>query len=77
MDEIDAPLDDANVGRFREMLREFSEKTQFLIITHNKITMALADTLYGITMQTQGVSKKISVRFEGAEPEPETETAVA
>jgi len=67
MDEIDAPLDDANVGRFREMLREFSEDTQFLIITHNKITMNLADTLYGITMQETGVSSLVSVNFDQIE----------
>jgi chromosome segregation protein len=64
MDEIDAPLDDANVGRFRDMLREFARNTQFIIITHNKITMELADTLYGITMQETGVSSLVSVAFD-------------
>ncbi|MBN1866998.1 chromosome segregation protein SMC [Candidatus Sumerlaeota bacterium] len=67
MDEIDAPLDDVNVVRFREMLREFSERSQFIIITHNKITMELADTLYGITMQETGVSSLVSVDFDQLE----------
>jgi len=64
MDEIDAPLDDANVMRFRAMLHEFSQRSQFIIITHNKITMQLADTLYGITMQETGVSSVVSVAFD-------------
>jgi len=64
MDEIDAPLDDTNVTRFREMLAEFARDTQFIIITHNKITMDLADTIYGITMQETGVSNIVSVAFE-------------
>jgi chromosome segregation protein len=64
MDEIDAPLDDNNVLRFRNMLREFAKGTQFIIITHNKITMELADTIYGVTMQETGVSSLVSVAFE-------------
>ncbi|HBF33275.1 TPA: chromosome segregation protein SMC [Candidatus Sumerlaeota bacterium] len=67
MDEIDAPLDDANVGRFRDKLREFSANTQFIIVTHNKITMELADTIYGITMQETGVSSVVSVNFDQVE----------
>ena len=67
MDEIDAPLDDVNVMRFREKLREFSKRTQFIIITHNKITMELADTIYGITMQETGVSNLVSVSFDQVE----------
>ncbi|NQU44536.1 chromosome segregation protein SMC, partial [bacterium] len=67
MDEIDAPLDDTNVLRFREMLRNFAERTQFIIITHNKITMDLADTIYGVTMQETGVSSLVSVSFDQVE----------
>ena len=74
LDEVDAPLDDANVERFLRLLEEFQAGTQFIIITHNKVTMNVAEVLYGLTM-TDGVSKKIAVRFEDvnqqvAEPEP-------
>ena len=61
LDEVDAPLDDANVGRFSQMIREMSEHSQFILITHNKRTMESADILYGVTMQEPGVSKVISV----------------
>ncbi len=64
LDEVDAPLDDANVGRFVNKIAEMSEKTQFIVITHNKRTMESAKALYGITMQEAGVSKVVSVRFE-------------
>lgn len=67
MDEIDAPLDDVNVERFKTVLREFAQNTQFLIITHNKLTMELGDAIYGVTMEESGVSKIVSVRFEQAE----------
>ena len=63
MDEVDAMLDEANVGRFCDMVRELSERTQFIIITHNKRTMEIADNLYGITMEEPGVSKLVSVRM--------------
>jgi chromosome segregation protein len=63
MDEVDAALDDANVGRFTEMVREFSKDTQFIIITHNKRTMEMADILYGVTMEESGVSKLVSLRM--------------
>lgn len=63
LDEVDAPLDDANIGRFNEMVREMSEISQFIIITHNKATMHVADTLYGITMESPGSSKVVSVRL--------------
>ena len=61
LDEVDAPLDDANVGRFLEMLRRVAEKTQFVMITHNKKTMEVADYLYGVTMEEPGISKLVSV----------------
>ena len=61
LDEVDAPLDDANIGRFSQMIREMSEHSQFILITHNKRTMESADLLYGVTMQEPGVSKIISV----------------
>jgi chromosome segregation protein len=63
LDEVDAPLDDANIGRFNEMVREMSEMSQFIIITHNKATMQVADTLYGITMEEPGASRVVSVRL--------------
>lgn len=63
LDEIDAPLDDANCHRFLKMIRKFSGQTQFVTITHNKITMEAADNLYGITMEIPGVSKLVAVRF--------------
>ncbi|OHB31491.1 MAG: chromosome segregation protein SMC [Desulfuromonadaceae bacterium GWC2_58_13] len=63
LDEVDAPLDDANIGRFNEMVREMAEFSQFIIITHSKRTMEVADTLYGVTMEEPGVSKLVSVRF--------------
>lgn len=63
LDEVDAPLDDANIGRFNEMVREMSSISQFIIITHNKATMAVADTLYGITMEEPGASRLVSVRL--------------
>ncbi len=63
LDEIDAPLDEANIGRFTNALRKMTDKSQFIIITHNKRTMEMSDTLYGITMEEQGVSKIVSVRF--------------
>jgi chromosome segregation protein len=65
LDEVDAPLDDANVARFTELVKEMSEQTQFLLITHSKKTMSIAPVLYGVTMQEPGVSKLVSVRFGG------------
>ena len=64
LDEIDAPLDDANIERFTRVLSEFAEKTQFIIVTHNKMTMRVAQALYGVTMEEEGVSKIVSVKFE-------------
>jgi chromosome segregation protein len=77
LDEVDAALDEANNERFNMMIREFQKESQFIIITHAKRTMSIADMLYGITMQTKGVSKKISVQFDQYEPEEETAAAVA
>jgi len=64
LDEIDGPLDDANIGRFMSILRRFSLQTQFVVITHNKRTMATADRLYGVTQEIKGISKIGAVRFE-------------
>jgi chromosome segregation protein len=63
LDEIDAPLDDANIDRFTRLIKEFSLNTQFIVVTHNKRTMEAAETLYGVTMQEEGVSKLVSVKF--------------
>jgi chromosome segregation protein len=64
LDEVDAPLDDANSRRFNSMLREMSAETQFVVITHNRTTMEVADVLYGVTMQKPGVSSVVSVRMD-------------
>ncbi len=64
LDEVDAPLDDANVGRFSDLVKAMTEHTQFVLITHNRRTMAHADLLYGVTMEEPGVSKVVSVRVE-------------
>lgn len=65
LDEVDAPLDDANVGKFTKMIRQFSENSQFIIVTHNKMTMSTVDIIYGVTMQEPGVSKLVPVDFRG------------
>jgi chromosome segregation protein len=64
LDEIEAALDDANVNRYADYLDNFTESTQFVVITHRKGTMEAADILYGVTMQEQGVSKLVSVKFD-------------
>jgi chromosome segregation protein len=66
-DEVDAPLDDANIQRFLRMLQVFKKDTQFIIITHNKRTMEVAETLYGVTMEERGISRVVSVDFDGIE----------
>ncbi len=63
LDEVDAPLDDANVGKFTNMIKQFSENSQFIIVTHNKQTMSAVDVIYGVTMQEAGVSKLVPVDF--------------
>jgi chromosome segregation protein len=63
LDEVDAPLDDANVGKFTQMIRQFSKESQFIIVTHNKQTMSAVDVIYGVTMQEAGVSKLVPVDF--------------
>ncbi len=67
LDEVDAPLDEANVGRFTRLLGEMSAQTQFLVVTHNRSTMEIGQVLYGVTMQEPGVSKLVSVRWDEAE----------
>ncbi|MGA1980546.1 MAG: chromosome segregation protein SMC [Sedimentisphaerales bacterium] len=69
LDEVDATLDEANNERFNMLLREFQKDSQFVVITHSKRTMSIAEVLFGITMQTRGVSKKISVRFDHVDEE--------
>jgi chromosome segregation protein len=66
-DEVDAPLDDANIARFVRLLKSFTDRTQFIVITHNKKTMEAADNLYGVTMEEPGVSKLVSIRLDEAE----------
>jgi chromosome segregation protein len=72
LDEVDAPLDDSNTGRFLRLVERFKTKTQFVIITHNKLTMECADNLYGVTMEQPGVSRLVSVRLNPDQPEEET-----
>ncbi|PSQ81342.1 MAG: chromosome segregation protein SMC, partial [Bacteroidetes bacterium QS_8_68_15] len=66
LDEVDAPLDDANTGRFMRLLRDFTDETQFILVTHNKRTMRQSDSLYGVTMQEQGVSTLVGVELDEA-----------
>ncbi len=68
LDEIDAALDEENVGRFIKMLKQFSEKTQFIVVSHNKKTMSVGSAIFGVTMEEPGVSKVVSVRFEKKNP---------
>ena len=66
LDEVDAPLDDANVGRYSRLIQEMSEKVQFIIITHNKLVMEIAKELVGVTMKEPGVSRLVSVDVDTA-----------
>lgn len=74
LDELDAPLDDANIGRYTDMLKEFTRYSQFLVISHNKRTMSAAQTIYGVTMQERGVTRLISMRFNRESGKTETES---
>ncbi len=77
LDEVDGPLDEANIGRFVDQLREFLGWTKFIIVTHSKKTMTAANTLHGVTMQESGVSKRVSVKFEDVTEEGEILSATA
>jgi chromosome segregation protein len=66
LDEVDAPLDDANIDRFNDMVRQMGAESQFLLITHNQRTMEVTDRLYGVTMEEPGVSKIVSVRLHAS-----------
>jgi chromosome segregation protein len=76
LDELDAPLDESNIGRFTELLKKFVSNSQFIIITHNKRTIAAADAIYGVTMEERGVSKTVSMRFDHERGEAEVHQAV-
>jgi len=76
LDEVDAPLDEANVGRFTKLIADMSAQTQFIVVTPQRKTMETGSVLYGVTMQEPGVSKLVSVRWEGdAEPTPKRRAA--
>src|SRR5258708_6833329 len=76
LDELDAPLDESNINRFIRVLHRFLAHSQFIIITHNKRTIGMADVLYGVTMEEQGVSRIVSVKFHKSdEGAPTRETA--
>src|SRR5713101_6100643 len=77
LDEVDAPLDEANVGRFTRLIGEMSGQTQFIIVTHNRKTMEIGSVLYGVTMQEPGVSKLVSVRWEESAPSAPSQQAAA
>ena len=67
LDELDAPLDESNIGRFLKVLDRFVEQSQFIIVTHNKRTMSRADVMYGVTMEEFGVSKPVGMRLTSAD----------
>jgi chromosome segregation protein len=71
LDELDAPLDESNIGRFTNLLKQFTEGSQFIIITHNKRTIAASQSIYGVTMEERGVSKVVSLRFQTEHHEPD------
>jgi chromosome segregation protein len=71
LDELDAPLDESNIGRFTDLLKKFVQESQFIIITHNKRTVSAAQSIYGVTMEERGVSKTVSMRFNPERGEPE------
>jgi chromosome segregation protein len=80
LDELDAPLDESNINRFLRIVKRFLEHSQFVIITHNKRTIGMADVLYGVTMQEHGVSRIVSVKFhksdEPVQQQPEARPLV-
>jgi chromosome segregation protein len=73
LDELDAPLDESNIGRFTDLLKKFVHESQFIIITHNKRTVSAAKAIYGVTMEERGVSKTVSMRFNAERGEPEAQ----
>jgi chromosome segregation protein len=75
LDEVDAPLDDVNTVRFVDLLKDLAGETQFIVITHNKLSMEVASTLYGVTMEERGVSKLVAVEMEEVQPEAQAATA--
>ncbi len=75
LDEVDAALDEANIGRYASVLREFLDRSHFIIVTHSKRTMATCDVLYGVTMQESGISKRVAVRFEDWPDDPSVPVA--
>ena len=64
LDEVDAPLDDINIHKFTKVLKKFADETQFIIVTHNKLTMEIANQMYGVTQQKKGISQLVSVKFD-------------
>jgi chromosome segregation protein len=77
LDEVDAPLDDVNVGRVMDILRSMTDRSQFILVTHSKITMERADILYGVTMEEPGITKIVSVRLSQAQRLAAPETSAA
>ena len=74
-DEVDAPLDDANIDKFNNIIKKFSKDSQFIIITHNKRTVSAAQAIYGVTMEERGVSKTVSMKFNAERGEAEAQSA--
>ncbi len=71
LDELDAPLDESNIGRFTALLKQFTVQSQFIIITHNKRTIQAASAIYGVTMEEKGVSKVVSMKFNSEHEDPD------
>ncbi len=77
LDEVDAPLDEANIGRFAEAIRAMTKHSQFIVITHSKATMQMADVLYGVTMETPGISKLVAVELRKSQAQRAEDERVA